>query len=330
MKRTQKVFAAALLLIVVIGVAFYGYRNIGKVTIQNAKYPGKEIYLICAWPPGGSSDLISRAIAKAANKHLKEPIIVVNREGANGATSTTQFVKTPSDGYTIALGTSGLFTAQPFLQKNLGYRQEDFEFLQGLTNEPILLTVKADSPYRSLEDLIADAKGQGKVIRYSNSGIGGIPQLAVAYLAQLAAVQSQPVAFKGSTPALAAVLGGQVDLCVVHPGEALSLIKEGKLRALAISSVQRFSELPEVPTLKEKGFNIDMGVKKFLFVPKGLSEQERAVLVAALQKAVQDDEFIQAMKGISVMVEPAEGQEVLHYLNSQKPIMEKLISDIKK
>ncbi|MDR3577187.1 MAG: tripartite tricarboxylate transporter substrate binding protein [Anaerolineaceae bacterium] len=330
MKKEKKTLMLAVLIAAVIGMAVYGYGHRSTDPAVAGRYPAKEIYLICAWPPGGSSDLISRAVAKAANKHLVEPIIVVNREGANGATAITQFVRTPADGYTIALGVSGLFTAQPYLQKNLGYRQEDFEFLQGLTNEPILLTVKADSPFYSLEELINAAKNQGMVIKYGNSGIGGIPQLTVAYLAQLANFQSQPIAFKGSSPALAAVLGGQVDLCVVHPGEALALIKAGKLRALAISSVQRFSELPDVPTLKEKGFNIDMGVKKFLLVPKGLPEQEKAVLSVALQKAVQDEEFMQAMKEIGVMVEPAGGQEVLGYLNTQKPIMEKLINDMKK
>lgn len=329
MKKTKKVFTAVLLIAMVAGLAAYGYIHLNKNTALTGKYPTKEIYLICAWPPGGSSDLISRAVAKAANKHLNEPIIVTNREGANGITEITKLVNTPADGYTIALGVSGLFTAQPFLQKNLGYKQDDFEFLLGLTNEPILLTVKAGS-FNSLEELIAAAKNRGRVIRYGNSGIGGIPQLTFAHLAELAGFQAQAVTFKGSTPALAALQGGQVDLCVVHPGEALALIKEGKLKALAISSVQRFAELPDVPTLKEKGFDIDMGVKKFLFVPKGLPAEEKTLLLAALQQAVQDEEFIEAMKKINVMVEPAAGQEVANYLNTQKPIMEKLINNIKR
>ncbi|CEP69387.1 Bordetella uptake gene [Moorella glycerini] len=294
------------------------------------KYPEKEITLICPWPPGGSSDLLSRAIAQAASKNLPKPIVVINRDGANGMVATTELAKTKPDGYTIAQGASGLFVTQPFIQNNLGYKQDDFDFLIGLTNEPILLTVNANSPYKTLEDLIKAAKEKNLVIRYSNSGMGGIPQLSAAYLFQLAGVKSQPVPFKGGAPALAAILGGHVEAAVSHPGEALPHIKAGKLRPLAISSTQRFPDLPDVPTMKEKGFEIDMGVKKFIFVPKGVPEEAKKVLTGALQKAAADPEFKKAMADINLMLEPMTGKEVVDYFNKQAPIMKKLIESMPK
>lgn len=294
------------------------------------KFPEKEITLICPWPPGGSSDMISRAIAQAAGKHLAKPIVVVNKDGANGMVATTENVKTKPDGYTILQGASGLFVTQPYTQKNLGYKQDDFDFLIGLTNEPILLTVKADSPYKTLEDLIKAAKEKNLVIKYSNSGMGGIPQLTPAYLFQLAGVKSQPVPFKGGAPALTAILGGHVDLCASHPGEAIPHIKAGKLRALAISSNQRFPDLPDVPTLKEKGFDIDMGVKKFIFAPRGLPDDVKKALTEALQKGSADPEFKKAMADINVMMEPMSGKEVVDYFNAQGPIMKKLIEEMPK
>lgn len=303
----------------------------GSQTAPAPKYPEKEVTLICPWPPGGSSDLISRAIAQlASNKYLGKPMVVVNRDGANGMVATTELAKTKPDGYTIALGASGLFVTQPFVQKDLGYKQDDFEFLVGLTNEPILLTVNANSPYKTLEDLIKDAKEKNKVIRYSNSGMGGIPQLCLDYLFQLAGVKSQPVPFKGGAPALTAILGEHVDAAASHPGEAIPHIKAGKLRPLAISSTQRFSALPDVPTMKELGFDIDMGVKKFVFAPKGLPDEARKVLTEVLQKIANDPEFKKTMEDNNIMMEVMSGKEVVDYFNKQAPIMKKLIESMPK
>ncbi|SMB97236.1 Tripartite-type tricarboxylate transporter, receptor component TctC [Thermanaeromonas toyohensis ToBE] len=331
MKRLNKVALVFLSLFVILGLlitACGSKQQSGGQTASTSKYPEKEITLICPWPPGGSSDIISRAIAQVASKYLNKPMVVVNREGANGMIATTELAKTNPDGYTIALGASGLFVTQPFVQKNLGYKQDDFEFLIGLTNEPILLTINAGSPYNTLEDLIKDAKEKNKVIRYSNSGMGGIPQLCLDYLFQLAGVKSQPVPFKGGAPALTAILGGHVDAAASHPGEAIPHIKAGKLRPLAISSTQRFPALPDVPTMKEKGFDIDMGVKKFVFAPKGLPEEARKVLIDVLQKVASDPEFKKTMEDNNLMLEVMSGKEVVEYFNKQAPIMKKLIESM--
>lgn len=297
-------------------------------TGTSAKYPEKEITLICPWPPGGSSDLLSRAIAQAASKNLPKPMVVVNRDGANGMIATKELTKAKPDGYTITQGASGLFLTQPFTQKNIGYKQDDFDFLIGLTNEPILLTVNANSPYKTLDDLIKAAKEKNLVIRYSNSGMGGIPQLCLAYLFQLAGVKAQPVPFNGGAPALAALMGEHVDVAASHPGEAIPHIKAGKLRPLVISSSQRFPDLPDVPTMKEKGYDIDMGVKKFIFAPKGLPDDVKKILIDALQKAANDPDFKKAMTDINLMLEPMTGQQVNDYFNTQAPIMKKLIESM--
>ncbi len=295
-----------------------------------SKYPEKEITLICPWPPGGSSDLLTRAIAQSANKHLGKPLVVVNRDGANGMVATTELAKTKPDGYTISLGVSGLFTNQPHIQKNLGYKQDDFDFLIGFTNEPILLTVNADSPYKTLEDLIAAAKEKNMTIKFGNSGMGGFPQLCLTHLFTMAGVKSQPVPFKGGAPTLAALLGGHVDAAASHPGEAIPHIKAGKLRPLAISSLTRFVALPDVPTMKEKGYNIDMGVKKYIFAPKGLPNDVRAKLIDVLKKVHEDPEFKKYMQDINLMIEPMDSKQIVDYFNEQSPIMKKLLDNMPK
>ncbi len=300
------------------------------VPAAQSKFPEREVVLVCPWPPGGSSDLLARAVAQVASKNLSKPMVVINRDGANGIIATTELAKTKPDGYTISVGTNGLFTTQPFAQKNLGYKQGDFDFLVGLTNEPILLTVNADSPYKTLDELVAAAKEKNLIIKFSNSGAGGVPQLALTYLFQLADVKSQSVPFKGGAPALTALLGGHVDAAASHPGEAIPHIKAGKLRALAISSVQRFPSLPDVPTMKEKGYNIDIGVKKYIFAPKDLPADVRKQLVDVLQKVIADPEFKKSMADINLMVEPMTSKEITDYFAQQSPIMKKLLEEVPK
>ncbi len=295
-----------------------------------AAFPEKAITLICPWPPGGSSDLIVRTVAKIASKYIPKAVVVVNRAGANGVVATTENVRTTPDGYTILIGTSGLFTATPLSQKNLGYKQEDFEFLVGMTNEPMIFTVPVTAPYKNLNELIKTAKEKGLTIRYSNSGLGGIPQLCGAQLFKYAGVKSQAVPFKGGGPSVTAILGGHVDVGVSHPGEALSFIQAGKLRGLGISSLQRFSGLSDVPTLKERGYDIDIGVKKYIFCPKGLPGDVRKYLVDNLTKIIHEEEFKKTMTNTAILFEPLTGKEVADYLNAQYPIMKKLIEEMAK
>jgi tripartite-type tricarboxylate transporter receptor subunit TctC len=292
-----------------------------------AAFPEKPITLICPWPPGGSSDLIVRTIAKLAPKYFPKPVVVINRAGANGVVATTENVRTSADGYTILIGTSGLFTATPLSQKNLGYKQDDFEFLAGMTNEPMIFTVPTSAPYKSLNELIKTAKEKDLVIRYSNSGLGGIPQLCAAQLFRLARVKSQPVPFKGGGPAVTAILGAHVDVGVSHPGEALPHIQAGKLRGLGISSLRRFPGLPDVPTLAERGYDIDIGVKKYIFAPKGLPNDVRKYLADNLGKIIREEEFRTTMTNMAILYEPMTGKEVVDYLNGQYPIMKKLIEE---
>ena len=294
------------------------------------QYPEKEVTFVCPWSPGGSSDLIVRTMSKVAGKDFPKPFVVVNRDGANGVIATTELAKAKADGYTISLGTSGLFTTTPISQPNVGYKIEQFDFLLNLTNEPIVLSVPASSPYKTLEELIKGAKEKNLTIRYSNSGIGGIPQLALAYLFQQAGVKAEPIPFKGGAPAITAALGNHVEALACHPGEVLPHAKAGKLIPLAISSLQRFPALPDVPTMKEKGFNVDLGVKKYIFAPKGMPDDVKKLLVEKLTKAAKDPEFQKAMNDSGLMMDLLSGKEVEDYMKTQYPIMKKLIESMPK
>jgi tripartite-type tricarboxylate transporter receptor subunit TctC len=299
-------------------------------TATAAAFPEKEITLICPWPAGGSSDLITRSISQGMAKHLPKATIVVNRDGANGVIATTETRTAKPDGYTIILGTTGLFTIQPLTQKNLGYKMEDFDFLIGLTNEPILLVVHADSPYKTVEDLIQGAKKENRIIRFSNSGLIGLPSMAGSYFFQKAGVKSQPIPFKGGAPALTAMLGKHVDAHVNHPGDCMPHIKSGTLRPLVISAPQRFFSLPDVPTMKERGYDIDIGVRKFIFAPKGIPADIEKTLVGSLQKASEEASFKKAMSDAYLMLEPMTGGQVRQHLLDTLPIVKKLVDEMPK
>lgn len=297
---------------------------------EPAKFPTKEISLVCGYAPGGSSDLIDRALVQAMAKHLPKPVIVVNREGANGTVSLAEVAKNKPDGYTLVHGVSGHFLTEPVINKGVRYKQEDFDLLMNLTTEPIVLTVNADSPYKTWDDLVKASKEKDIVMRYSTSGMGSLVQLSAAHILQQGGIKAQPVPFKGGAPAVAAILGGHVEIGTSHPAEILPHVKAGKLIPIIISSATRFSELPNTPTMKEKGFDVDLGVKKFIMAPKGLSADVKKTLTDAISKSVADAEFKKKMDDLHIMIEVMDGQQLESYINKQKPIIQKLVDELPK
>jgi tripartite-type tricarboxylate transporter receptor subunit TctC len=311
-----------------LGVVLSASLVFGLAAATQAAYPEKAISLICPWPAGGSTDLITRMVSKVGAKYISKPIVVVNRPGGNGVVGTTENVRTPADGYTILAGTTGLFTSTILTQKKVGYKQDDFEFLLSMTDEPIVVTVHPSCPYKSLNEMIRAYKEKNQVIRYSNSGLGGIPQLAAANLFKFARVKSQPVPFKGGGPSVTAILGGHVDVGIAHPGEAIPHAKAGKLRILAISSPNRFSDIPDVPTFRELGYTFDVGVRKYLFAPKGLPGETRKYLVDNLTKVVHNDEFKKSITAQAILWSPLTAQELVKHLNTQYGMMKTLIEEL--
>lgn len=305
----------------------------GKKAAENTPktdFPTKEISLICGYAPGGSSDLIDRALVQSMSKSLSKPVVVVNRDGANGTVSLAEVAKAKADGYTLVHGVSGHFLTEPLINKGVRYKQEDFDLLMNLTTEPILLTVSADSPYKTWDELVKASKEKNIVMRYSTSGMGSLVQLSAAHIFEQGGIKAQPVPFKGGAPAVAAILGGHVEVGTSHPAEVLPHIKAGKLIPIIISSSTRFSELPDTPTMKEKGFNVDLGVKKFIMAPKGLPADVKQALTESIHKAVSDAEFKKKMDDLHIMLDVMDGKQLENYINTQKPIIKKLVDDLPK
>jgi len=299
----------------------------GEQAAEKVNFPEKEITLMVPWSAGGSTDFVGRTLANIASKYLPEPVIVVNREGANGIIGFSELANTKPDGYTIAVGATGVFTTSPLTQEGVAYKMEDFEFLVGFTEAPIVISVPGDSPYNTLEELFAASKEDGLVIRYANSGMGGIPQTCMAHLFNLAGVKSQPIPFSGNGPALTAALGGTAncDAVATHPSEIVEHVKTGKIRPLAISSLERMPLLPDLPTMKELGYDVNISVRNFAVAPKGLPEDVKKVLTDSLTKTVNDPDFKKAVEDACYIYDPMTGQEVEDYLNDLYPIVKGII-----
>jgi tripartite-type tricarboxylate transporter receptor subunit TctC len=206
-----------------------------------------------SFPPGGSSDLIARAIAPRMSERLGQPVVVENRPGAGGMIGVEAVAKAAPDGYTIGLAAAGALSSNMHLYPTMPYHAEkDLAPISMLAMIPFFL-VAHPSQASSLRELIETAKAKPGALSYGHGGQGSTMHLAGELLNMMAKVRVQAVPYKGSGPVSADVLGGQVPLGVVDVPSAIANVRAGKLRALAVTSKRRISAAPEVPTFEEAG-----------------------------------------------------------------------------
>src|SRR5688500_12681446 len=214
-------------------------------------YPSKPIRFIVSFPPGGSADLIVRAIAPRMSDKLGQPVVVENRAGAGGMIGVDAVAKAPPDGYTIGLAAAGALTTNIHLYPTMPFHPEkDLAPISMLAMIPFFLVAHPSQP-ASLKELLQAAKA--KPLSYGHGGQGSTMHLAGELLNMMGKVQIQAVPYKGSGPVSSDVLGGQVPLGVVDVPSAIAHVRAGKMRALAVTSKQRIQAAPEVPTFEEAG-----------------------------------------------------------------------------
>jgi tripartite-type tricarboxylate transporter receptor subunit TctC len=216
-------------------------------------YPAKPIRFIVSFPPGGSSDLIARAIAPRMSDKLGQPVVVENRAGAGGMIGVEAVVKAPPDGYVIGLAAAGALSSNIHLYPSMPYQPErDLAPISMLAMIPFFLVAHPSQP-ETLKGVLDTAKAKPGALSYGHGGQGSTMHLAGELLNMMANVRIQAVPYKGSGPVSADVLGGQVPLGVVDVSSAIANVRAGKLRALAVTSKRRIAAAPEVPTFEEAG-----------------------------------------------------------------------------
>ena len=267
-------------------------------------YPTRAITILNAFPPGGANDLVTRPMASALEPIFKQPVVVETKAGAAGAVGAQVAATAKPDGYTLLShnnGLSGYAEVDKLFGRQPKTTRADFIPLARLSADPVLLLVNEQQPWKTLEDFIADAKKQPEKIIYSSGGFYGASHLPVAMIEHAANIKGMrhlPTA--GGGPAITAVLGNNAQMTTQTVQAALSHIKAGKLRALASFGAERSKALPDVPTMKEKGFDLVYYLWVALFAPKGTPAPIVSTLTGALDKAATSGTFISAMANIGL------------------------------
>ncbi len=219
---------------------------------QAQDYPNRPIKLVVAFGPGGGSDTLARMLGQKLSESFKQPVVIENKPGAGGSIGTREVQKAAPDGYTLILATSSTHGINPWVIKNVGYdAMKDFTHVAVFANTDYALAVPANSPYKTLADLVNDAKT--KQVDYASSGNGSTSHLAGALLGQMSKTQMVHVPYKSSDTARTDVLGGQVAFMFDNTAIFLPHAKAGKVRLLATSGLTRSGAAREVPTLHESG-----------------------------------------------------------------------------
>ena len=254
-------------------------------------YPSRPITLIVPFPPGGVADNVARPVAQALSKQLGQTVIIENKPGAGGGIGMAFVAKAKPDGYTLLLALSSI-SVIPEADKVLGrapmFHLDQLLPIARFTADPVVLAVRAESPWKTYAEFVAFAKANPKKLNYGSSGNYGTMHVPMEMLASSAGVALTHVPFTGAAPAVTALLGGTIDAVASGPSTVVQHVKAGKLRVLANWGTERHQALPDVPTLRELGIATDYAQWSGLFAPAGTPEP----VLVALRKAareVQDD-----------------------------------------
>ena len=253
-------------------------------------WPSKPVTLLVPFPPGGSTDLIARTLGPKLQEKLGGSFIVENKAGATGTVGAGIVKRAPPDGHTLFVSSLGPFVIAPHLIKNVPYDAlKDFDYITVAVQAPNVLAVPASSPHKTLADVIAYHRANPGKMSFASSGNGSSDHLTAELFWQETGTTGLHVPYKGGAPAMADLLGAQVDATFMNINTGLPNIKAGKLRALAITSAKRSPLLPEVPTLEETGLK---GVTVYSWqafaAPKGLPADIKARLHEALVAGLND------------------------------------------
>src|SRR5512143_1374631 len=269
-------------------------------------YPSRPITLIVPFPPGGVADIIGRPVADAMGRFLNSPVVIENKAGAGGGIGMGFVAKAKPDGYTLLLALSSI-SILPEADRITG-RAPMYQFSQlvpiaRFTADPTVLVVRAESPWKTLAEFVADAKKRPGAITFGSSGNYGTMHVPMEMLAASAGVKLLHVPFTGAGPAVVALLGGQIDAVSSGPSTVVQHVKAGKLRVLASWGDKRLASLPDVPTLTESGYPVVFTQWTALFAPAGTPDAVIGKLRDAARATVVDPKFVATMATVETPIQ---------------------------
>ena len=284
-------------------------------------YPSKPITLMIGFAPGGPSDVMARILTKKMEEILKQPMVIENRAGAGGSIAGAAVARAAPDGYTVLLATGSLLAINVSLYKNIGYDPEkDFEPIGLIGTQTNVLYLNPSVPATSLAELIAYAKANPGRLSFGSGGNGTPAHLAGELLKLEAKIDITHVPFRGTGPALQAVIGGHVPMAFNPPSPLLPHIQSGTIRPLAVTTLKRTQVLPEVPTIAESGFpGFEATTWHALVAPAGTPKDVIGTLHRATAATVNDPPVRKALTDLGVDVVGGTPEELRAYVKSEIP-----------
>jgi tripartite-type tricarboxylate transporter receptor subunit TctC len=258
-----------------------------------AEYPTRAIKLIVPYAAGGPTDVLGRMVADYLGRDLKQTVVVENKAGAQGAIGAEAAARSEPDGYTLFFTAASLFVLNPLLYKKLPYDPDkDFRMLEVITDIPMIMEVHPSVPAKTVAEFVAYAKANPGKLNFGSAGTGGTTHLAGEMFKLMTGVDMVHVAYKGAGPALQDLLSGNIQLMFDTLGTALPPVKGGLLRPLAVSSAQRITDLPDVPTVAESGYpDYAVSVWYGVAAPSKVPDDVMQKIKASLDRGLNDDVF---------------------------------------
>lgn len=292
-----------------------------------ADYPERNITVVVPFPPGGASDVTARLTTNKLSERVGKSVIIENRAGANGSIGAAGVKSAASDGYTLLIGSIGVYAINPVLYKNLKYDPlKDFDLLSLLVRTPNVLVANPNFPVNTAADLIAHLKKNPNQVTFASSGIGSSDHLTAALFWQKTGTTGVHVPYKGGGPAINDLIGGHANVSFQNLGAVAQHIRAGKLKALAVTGDKRAAALPDVPTATEAGIT-DLVVYSWqaAAAPKGLPADVRAKLKSEIAAAVNSPEVKKQFNDIGFDVVASNGAQFTEFLVGETQRWKKVV-----
>ncbi|WP_249168944.1 MULTISPECIES: tripartite tricarboxylate transporter substrate binding protein [Fusobacterium] len=287
-------------------------------------YPSKPVNVIVAYKAGGGTDVGARILISEAQKNFPQPFVIVNKPGADGEIGYTELLKAKPDGYTIGFINLPTFVSIP-LQRKTNFKKEDAVAIMNHVYDPGVLVVREDSKWHNLQEFVEDAKANPDTITISNNGTGASNHIGAAHFAYEAGIKVTHVPFGGSTDMIAALRGNHVNATVAKISEVGNLVKNHELRILASFTENRLESFPDVPTLKENGYNVLFGSARALVAPKGTPEPIIKKLHDTFKAALESEDNIEKSKNANLPLQYMSPEELTNYINEQETYIKEIV-----
>lgn len=290
------------------------------------KFPSREVTLIVPWPAGGGSDISMRLLAEQAQKSLGVPVIVVNKPGAAGAIGHREIANAKPDGYTIGMYGAGV-VAQQFMIPN-PVKIEEFQPVVFFGAEPGALSVRADTPWKTLKEFVEAARAKPNSIKNANDPPGGASHLTALVMEKRLGITLNKVPYQGFAPSVGALLAGEVQASTVPVPDIIQGHKAGQARLLGVTAEKRHYLAPDVPTFKEQGFDVIYGSWRLIAAPRGVPADRLKVLEEKLLAALNDAEFVARANKAGFTIAPMGAAQTTAFLKQDDTLTYQIFTEL--